>query len=253
MSDAAWRAVRDELDRARDAGRTVRFWLRDDDAVTVTQPLERLRDLCVTFDMPVLLAVIPAAAEDVLGGWIGANPSFTPCQHGYGHINHAAAGARACELGGLRAHEAVLDELAQGRQRLKMLFGPRLSDILVPPWNRIDPALIPHMAELGFETLSTFGPPSPAAAGIRHLNSDLDIIDWRGGRVGRSFADVAGRLAALVGSGQDGRAIGILTHHLAHDAQAWAALGQMLERLAAHPGAELTDAAALASELTARG
>ncbi len=241
---ATWTPVEEELNRARDAGRTVRFWLRDDDAIGVTEPLERLRDLCAAAGMPVLLAVIPALAEVALGPWIEANPSFTPCQHGYSHTNHAGAGARACELGGGRPQATVLDELVRGRRRLQALFGRRLADILVPPWNRIDPALIPCLPALGFGALSTFGPPLPMAGWGRRLDCDLDIINWRGGRVGRSFDDLCGKLAPFVGlSRETSPPIGILTHHLAHDARAWAALGEMLERLRTHPAADFADAA----------
>ena len=243
---ATWRLVEEQLDRAQQAGRKVRFWLRDDDAVAVTPALDRLRDLCAEAGMPVLLAVIPAPAEDPLGPWVEANPSFTPCQHGYSHANHAAAGARACELGGERLHAIVLDELGRGRQRLEGLFGPRLADILVPPWNRIDPTLVPRLPALGFDALSTFGLAAPAQDGMRRLNCDLDIIDWRNGRVGRSFGDVCQRLAALVADGRDtGQPIGILTHHLVHDDRAWEALQTTLGPLAAHPAAVFVGAGAL--------
>jgi hypothetical protein len=238
-----WIAVEEQLDRARDAGRSLRFWLRDDDAVTVTPALERLRDLCVDLGMPVLLAVIPAGAQPALASWIEANPSFTPCQHGYAHSNYAAAGARACELGGERPSWVVLEELRRGRARLQTLFGARLSDILVPPWNRIDPALPPLLPGLGFEALSTFGPPPEPLDRLRHLNCDLDIIDWRNGRIGRSAEDICGKLAGLIAQSRDSaRPIGILTHHLAHDAQAWTVLETVLQRLETHPAAHFVNA-----------
>ncbi len=247
-----WIAVEEELDRARDAGRSLRFWLRDDDAVTVTPALERLRHLCVDLGMPVLLAVIPAGAEPALATWIGANASFMPCQHGYAHTNHAAAGARACELGGERPSWVVLEELRRGRARLQTLFGTRLSDILVPPWNRIDPALPPLLPGLGFEALSTFGPPPEPLDRLHHLNCDLDIIDWRNGRIGRSAEDICGKLAGLIAQSRDSaRPIGILTHHLAHDAQAWTVLTAVLQRLKDHPASLFTSAGEACSPATA--
>ena len=169
-----------------------------------------------------------------------AHPAVTPCQHGFAHRNHAAPGERARELGGLRPDDEVLDELARGRAKLQALFGDRLSDILVPPWNRIDADLVPRLPGLGYSALSTFGPPEPD--GMRHLNSDLDIIDWRNGRVGRPIDDLARKLAAIVDR-QD--RVGILTHHLAHNATAWTALEEMLERLRSHPAVVFTDAATL--------
>ena len=236
----AWAEVQAELDRAFASGRSVQVWLRDDDCVTVTPALERLASLCSRFGLPILLAVIPERAEPHLAGWIAAHPAVTPCQHGFGHRNHAAPGERAREIGGRRPAEEVLDELARGRTTLRALFGDRLSDILVPPWNRIDADLVSRLPGLGYSALSTFG--QPQADGMRHLNSDLDIIDWRNGRVGRSTDDLARKLAAVVDR-QD--RVGILTHHLAQDATAWAALEDLLERLRAHPAVTFTDAGML--------
>ena len=236
----AWAKVQAELDQAFDAGRKIRIWLRDDDCVAVTPALERLASLCRRFELPILLAVIPEPAEPDLAAWIAAHPAVTPCQHGFAHRNHAAPGERARELGGLRPAAAVLDELARGRVMLQALFGDRLSDILVPPWNRIDADLVSRLPGLDYSALSTFGPPEPIA--LRRLNSDLDIIDWRNGRVGRTLDDLARKLAAVVVR-QD--RVGILTHHLAHDATAWAALEELLERLRAHPAVAFTDAGTL--------
>lgn len=238
MTSAAWRDAGDALDRARDVGRTVRVWLRDDDAVAVTPALERLARLCGGAGLPVLLAVIPAGVEPDLVPWVDAHPSVTPCQHGFAHANHAAPGERARELGG-RLAAAVLDELARGRSRLKEMFGARLSDVLVPPWNRIDADLPPLLPGLGFTALSCFAP-TPPASPIPRLDCDLDVIDWRHGRVGRPLDDLARRIADIVGR-QD--RLGLLTHHLAHDEAAWEAVEEMLGGLALHPAVAMAAAA----------
>ncbi len=237
MTTPAWRPVVEALERAHGAGRTIEIWLRDDDAVAVTDALDRLADLCLKVGMPILLAVIPARAEQDLAPWIADHSAVTPCQHGFAHINHAAPGSKACELGGTRDIAAVVEELACGRVWLQSLFGARLSDILAPPWNRIAPAVIPHLPGLGFTALSAFGPPPLAVeAVLPRLNCDLDIVDWRRDRVGREAQDVAARLAELIDAG-DARPIGLLTHHLAHDATAWAVLEEMLALLRGHPAA----------------
>ncbi len=238
----SWTVAREALDRAGAAGRTIRVWLRDDDCIAVTPALERLAAICRDAGLPILLAVIPEPAEADLAPWMAAHPGVTPCQHGFAHRNHADPGARARELGGARPLAEVLGELARGRTRLQDLFGPRLSDILVPPWNRIDAELLPHLCGLGFSALSTFGPTPGSNDGIRRLDSDLYIIDWRHGRVGRSADDVARRLADIVAR-QD--RIGILTHHLAHDAVAWSVLAELVDLLRHQPAVRLMDAAAL--------
>lgn len=239
-SSDAWRPARAALDRAHAAGRRIAVWLRDDDCVAVTPALERLTGLCTAVGLPILLAIIPEPAEEPLDSWIAAHLAVTPCQHGFAHANHAPPGERARELGG-RSVETVLDELRQGRAKLQRIFGPALSDVLVPPWNRIDAEVIPHLPDLGFSALSCFAP-TPDAFPIPRLDSDLDIVDWRGGRVGRTLDDMARKIAGIV-ERQD--RLGILTHHLAHDEAAWSGLAEMLKRLAAHPAVRFADAATL--------
>jgi hypothetical protein len=238
--DPAWHPARDALDRAEAAGRCVDVWLRDDDCVAVTPALERLAALCAGVGLPALLAVIPEPAEAALGPWVEEHTTFAPCQHGFRHSNHAPAGERARELGG-RPPAATLGALARGRAKLRALFGERLVDVLVPPWNRIDAELVARLPELGFRALSCFAP-TPDGSPIPRLDSDLDIVDWRAGRTGRPLDDLARRIAGTV---EAGSRLGILTHHLAHDAAAWGALDATLAALAAHPAARFTSAAAL--------
>lgn len=238
--DHDWNPAREALDRAHAEGRTIRVWLRDDDCVAVTPALERLAALCGGAGLPILLAAIPAGAAPELAPWIAAHPAVTPCQHGYAHADHARPGERARELGG-RPVGTVLAELARGRARLADLFGPALSGILVPPWNRLDAELIPHLRGAGYAALSAFGP-TPVDSPLPRLDADLDIIDWRRGRIGRPPDELARKLAGTI-AGQD--RLGILTHHLAQDDAAWAGLAFLLEGLAPHPAVRFTDAAAL--------
>ena len=240
MTDDPWSPARAALDEAHAAGRRIAVWLRDDDCVAVTPTLERLASLCGRVGLPILLAVIPEPAEDALAPWIAEHPAVTPCQHGFAHANHAPPGERARELGGRPVPE-VLGELARGRAKLRGVFGPALSDVLVPPWNRIDADVVPRLPALGFSALSCFAP-TPDASPIPRLDSDLDLVDWRGGRVGRPLEDLARKVAGIVARGDR---LGLLAHHLAHDAAAWHALGALLDRLAAHPAVRFTDAATL--------
>ena len=59
----------------------------------------------------------------------------------------------------------VLGELGTGRMALERLFGARPLPVLVPPWNRIAPALVPTLPEIGFAGLSTFGARRAHASG----------------------------------------------------------------------------------------
>lgn len=244
MSEAAWAGLEAALAGAAARGVRLRVWLRDDDAVEVTPALERLAAVTEESRMPVLLAVIPAGATAALADWVAAHGPITACQHGLAHANHAGPGERACELGGDRSDAAVLADLATGRARFKRLFGLTASDILVPPWNRIRDSLVPELPGLGYAALSTFAAATPpASAALPRLDSDLDIMDWRNGRRGRSDDDLCARLVRLVASATGtGRAIGVLTHHLAHDEAAWSFLHRVLRTMRQHRGVDFTGA-----------
>ncbi len=240
----------DELARWVDAGLSPRLWLRDDDAVAPTPGLERLIALSAHCQAPVLLAVIAEPAQAALAERLADVVLLRPCQHGYAHRNHAGEGERAVELGGQRSLEVIGHELAAGRQRLIALFGDRLSRILVPPWNRIDENLVGRLPALGFSTLSTFGPPRfDGIAGLEELNCHVDLIDWRGGRVGKSPERLEGELVSAFALAREegGRAVGFLTHHLAHDAQAWASLDTLCHWLAGR-GISFADAVTLTGD-----
>jgi hypothetical protein len=142
-------------------------------------------------------------------------------QHGYAHQNHAPAGEKKSELGGHRPAEFMIADLAMGQEILRRRFGARFRPVLVPPWNRILPKLVPMLPEIGLRGLSAFGPrtrPEPVA-GLRQVNAHLDPIDWRGTR---RFIGEEGALAALdavLAARAEGRAdaaepLGVLTHHL---------------------------------------
>lgn len=246
MSEAAWT----ELSRALDVGPPVRVWLRDDDAVDATPALDRLEGLCADAALPLLLAVIPAGAMPTLSAWAAKHPLVAPCQHGIAHRNHAAPGARACELGGERSDATVLAELSEAATAMDRLFGGEgWLRVLVPPWNRIRNSLVPHLPAAGYSGLSTFSSSDssaqPSSHGLPRIECDLDIIDWRNGRRGRTAEDLGGRFTALLAAARtQDRAIGLLTHHLAHDAACWAYLDRLLPMLARHPAVSFTTAEA---------
>ena len=234
-----WSLLAADLDALAMAGRSIRFWLRDDDAVRPTPALDRLCGLVARHTVPLLLAVIPKNAADELARAIEDQPLVSPCQHGYSHRNHAAPGQRACELGLDRPLDAVLGELAEGRDTLRILCGPRLDDCLVPPWNRMDERLLPRLSALGFDAVSRFGEPVVSqVSGLSLINATIDIIDWKAGKRGRSDADLLGRLRMQIGASTESEAtIGVLTHHLDHDDQAWRFLERLFGATGPHPAA----------------
>ncbi len=246
MTAPHWQALTLELDRWSASSRTVGLWLRDDDAVAPSPALDRLSDLAERFAAPVLLAVIPLLAEPTLATALHGMPLLRPCQHGAVHHNHAPAGSKKSEFGVERAAADVDADIARGRQRLHDLLGDATLPIFVPPWNRIAQSHAARLEALGFAGLSCFrGYRLGADGGPRLLNTHVDIMDWHGGRIGRSTPDILGEIVALLAERRQGEAgdieLGLLLHHRDHDETAWSALSDILGAAVAHPAVRMTD------------
>jgi peptidoglycan/xylan/chitin deacetylase (PgdA/CDA1 family) len=211
----------DELRAWAEEGRSPRLWLRDDDVTEPTPALDRYLALLNRHAVPAVLAAIPAVATPALAERLAHEPRIAIAQHGFAHRNHAPAGEKKCELGDHRPSETVLDELRRGRARLKALFGPRAIDLLVPPWNRISPTIAKRCVGTIAAAISVYGQ-GLAGVTVPVINTHVDLIDWRGGRVCRPLPELAeGLTAALAASRRGaGAPVGLLTHHLDHDAAA---------------------------------
>ncbi len=242
--DVLWTPLLTELNRWRDAGKTVTFWLRDDDAIVPTAALDQLLDVTGRYRIPVTLAVIPAGTGAALADRLKEVSHAAVAVHGWAHINHAAEGRKKQELGGpARQPETVLAELADGYALLADLFGNRFTPLLVPPWNRIDAGLLSSLGEIGFAALSVYGAEKPAP--IRMVNTHVDVMDWHGTRGGRDHGALVGEtVARLKHVFAHGGTVGILTHHLVHDQTVWDFLETLFAVTAHHPAcrwASVTD------------
>jgi hypothetical protein len=246
----SWREFEQELDAWTETGSRATYWWRDDDAIEPTVELDRLLALAAAQEIPVAVAVVPGRGCAALGRRLAESVDIgTPLQHGYLHRNHAPAGEKKVELGGERPSAEVCEELMRGAARMWALFGPESLPVLVPPWNRIAPGLVPLLPELGLTGLSTYGArsgPNPAP-GLTQANTHVDIMRWNEPRGFLGEAETlelfrahlaARRRASTVGAGLDPtEPTGLLTHHLAHDEPAWDFLQQLLPVLARHPAA----------------
>jgi hypothetical protein len=155
----------------------------------------------------------------------------------------------------------VLGELGTGWLALERLFGRKALPVMVPPWNRIAPALIPTLPEIGFVGLSTFGPRKrrDPMRGLRQVNTHVDLIAWQ---ETRGFVGEAAALGQLVAAltraragipGGNAEPIGILSHHLAMDEPAWDFLQSFLEGAKNLSGVKLVPAVELFASREARG
>jgi hypothetical protein len=246
MSDSmsTWRDLEDEAARWAAAGRTADLWWRDDDAADAGPALDRLLAIHRDTGVPLALAVVPAKATASLAERLAREPGVDLLQHGYAHVNHAAALEKKVELGLQRPAMLVLGELGTGRMALERLFGNRPLAVLVPPWNRIAPALVPTLPEIGFSGLSTFGPRQRLhpVRGLLAVNTHVDLIDWRSRRFVGEAAALGALVSALVTARTSGEPIGMLSHHLAMDAEAWDFLRSMWQRATKLPGIGLCPA-----------
>ena len=246
---STWRALEEEAACWAGACRRADLWWRDDDTADACPALDRLLAIHRDTGVPLALAVVPAKATAALADRLGPESGVDLLQHGYAHVNHAGALEKKIELGLQRPAMLVLGELGTGRMALERLFGDRPLAVLVPPWNRIAPTLVPTLPEIGFTGLSSFGPRqrSHPAKGVLAVNTHVDLIDWKDRRFVGEAAALGALVSALSHTRRSGKPngcepIGMLSHHLAMDAEAWDFLRSMWQRATKLPGLRLRPA-----------
>lgn len=243
--------LRATLDGVAGAGRTVALWWRDDDLQRPTPELDvLLAELGGHGIVPGLAAVAGLLVPEAVAA-AGAGRLLV---HGWRHLNHSEPGMKKSEYGPERPLDVRLTEIAEAWRRLATVAGELALPCLVPPWNRIGDDLPGRLGETGIRVLSGFRSPrrAPVPAAVPRLDTHVDLIDWRGGRVPLSAMAVAAALDAWIrvagscdrhDSPVDGP-LGILSHHLVTDAAAWAEWRPLLALLAGHPGVRWLDPAA---------
>lgn len=225
------RLLIEALDALAADGNKVEFWLRDDDCTQPGEALDLFFSASARHGIPVTLAVIPASTDERLAKRLASEENVGIAVHGWSHANHAPDGVKKRELGADRPVEIVAEELRRGLKTLSVLHGERFIPMLVPPWNRIAPNVVARLPELGFSSLSTFGPEKAAA--VPMLNTHVDVIDWHGTRGGRDPDTLFSELATL---SRSAGVIGVLTHHLVHDTVVTGFLDRLFSLTAGHPG-----------------
>lgn len=218
-----WQPLRDELVSWSNAGLTPELWLRDDDAVEPTPRLDRLIALTGEFHIPLALAIIPARTGPALAHHLADARHAHPLVHGWSHANHAPPAEKKQEFGAHRPRAAIVSDLAMGLERLSTLYGERLVPMLVPPWNRIDPDLLADLPRLGFVGISAFGHKLRSAPRLAIANTHVDIIDSHAGNACRDHAWLVAALTEELAQARalGGRPVGILSHHLVSDDEAF--------------------------------
>ncbi|WP_374373844.1 polysaccharide deacetylase family protein [Dongia sp.] len=239
---ADWDQLAREIDLWEAAGSEPSLWWRDDDAVADSPALRELRRVA---GVPLALAVIPLAPDRPLQNSLAVAladwPAAIVLQHGIQHRNAAAPSAKKSEFPADRAMAEIDSGLAAARAHLQQSFGAQFIPVLTPPWNRIAAAFLPVLARQGYRGISRFAEPpyqNPTPIkGLLEVNTQVDVIDWRGSRGFAGESACLGRLVAHLAARRAGatdplKPTGILTHHLVHDAATWRFLENLQDWLA---------------------
>jgi hypothetical protein len=221
-----------ELRRWRAAGRRARLWWRDDDAAGPSHSLDLLLATSAASGAPLTLAVVPAGDMRGLAARLAQAPLARAAQHGVDHLNRRP-GVAAGEFPHDLSRAEVIVALRRGWSLMQHL--PRAMAVFTPPWNDVHPELEAALEAAGYAAWSANGALGDAAAPagrLVRLDVHLDLLRWRGGAGFRGRGRFLGALAAELRrrrlAGRWDAPIGMLTHHLAHDAAAWAFLTQFL-------------------------
>lgn len=237
MPERAWRGLARELDRWEAQGRACRFWWRDDDASEVSPRLERLVALSRSAAAPLLLSVIPSPHAATIFPAIADAP-IGVAQHGVDHHNRLRLGGHA-QFRPSEPTSQVIGELL--RAAVDLRGHPQTLPIYVAPWNRLSANLLEALPAAGFEMVSAFGGPVRAYPGLTRVDAHVDLFRWapapafRGPVLCLSALRLALRRRRLARTWSE--PVGILTHHLRLEAEAWDFLETLLPRLSAAPGA----------------
>jgi hypothetical protein len=225
----------------------VTFFFRDDDAGWRDDRLTALLDRFAPRAVPIDLAAIPIDMTPALARELLARAERQPLglhQHGYAHVDHETVGRR-CEFGPGRPGPAQLEDIGNGRQRLRELLGDALDPIFTPPWNRCTARTGACLVELGIAVLSrdrTAG--ELALPGLAELPVQVDWFAKRKG-VALSRDEIGEQLAARAG---EPAPLGVMLHHAEMDTEDLTAMTELLDVICAHERARCLSMTAVVEE-----
>jgi hypothetical protein len=208
----------------------VTIFFRDDDGGWDDVGLQRLVGIFTTANVPLDLALIPAALSEPLAQWLSerSGPALGLHQHGFAHANHERTG-RKCEFGPARDLAAQRGDIADGAVRLRHLLRG-CDPIFTPPWNRCTQDTARVLAELGFQALSR---DDTAGSLTTSLQSLPVTLDWMKHRLD-SDPDLGVLSRTLRAQLLDRHCVGIMLHHAVMVESDYDILCPLLELLRSH-------------------
>ena len=222
------------------APHSIAFFFRDDDAGWDDERLFELLDLFARHSAPIDVAAIPTALTSrpaaELRARLEAGPDAVAIhQHGFAHRNHEPEGSRKCEFGITRRRALQRSDIESGKRRLADLFGPLVSPVFTPPWNRCTALTGECLLQAGFRILSR-----DATAAPLNLNGLFELpvtIDWFARARGvRLSPDELG--AALAASVATSAPVGIMFHHALMDKDELRRASELLGIVTRHGNAQ---------------
>jgi hypothetical protein len=170
------------LERALEASarQEVTLFFRADDIGVPGGRFFRLLNLCMDYEVPLSLALVPAWVTHTRWETIRRSAGLKPdlwCwhQHGWRHTNHEPAGKKQ-EFGPSRSEKAIHRDLDRGRLKLSRILGKDFFPLFTPPWNRCDGRTLSHLAQQRYAGVSRFAggrPGTPHGLPDYYVNVDL--------------------------------------------------------------------------------
>jgi len=207
--------LRPALKRHLEAKKTIRIFLRDDDADEDLESLRQLFDVCLASSVPLNLEIIPEALTEagirLLDNHKHLHPKlFELNQHGYSHQNHEKEG-RKCEFGSSRNFEQQLEDISRGKALLEKTFKDKFYPVYTPPWNRCTEDTLKVLDRLGFKVFSKDkGKTKATGYGFREISTTLDLYRWKGNPRMKAPEEIVEQLLIQM---KEEAPIGLLLHH----------------------------------------
>lgn len=222
-----------ELQLWKRAGYRPRFWWRDDDARVPSIALAKLLGLSKRYNAPLTLATVPDGDMAAIAALVGDDQAIEIAIHGFRHENRTEPGQPSGEVIDDDTVEQVSAALAAAKAQFNQAgLSP---SAFVPPWNNLHPTLEKALIIQGLE-LSCHGQLRKTSQGPLRVDTHLDLMRWKPAARFRGTLRLALRARRLLAmrrkQGAWDEPVGILSHHLDHDAATWMFLEFFLSRYA---------------------
>jgi len=199
-------------------------FFRNDDLGWMPPQFLRLAELFRSQDAKLCAAAIPMSCLETYkpSPFRDYSKNLEVHVHGFTHLDFEGSGKKA-EFGAARGANAASSDLVRGFEIISDLFPDCFSPVFTPPWNRIDPKLIPVLKDSGYRAISTDGPARFAGSGLQELNVTVDLHT---NKKGRPSID---QILEYVESSSN--PVGIMLHHKVMTDADFIELDELLKRL----------------------